>query len=485
MKTNPTFEKALTLLAHPFSLTALGLLLLNDHLLRRLWPSWWTGKIGDFAWLLFAPFALAALLAWVIPKGWFKRPRTQESWVFSAAFALTAAVFISIKANSLIHLLAMRSIAAVFPTPLTTMHDPSDLLALPALVLGIWLWRRLSAPAPARAARGWVALPLAALLTLANAGMPDPGITCFGSQEGQIIASAGYHSYFSQDGGLTWQYYRPAHNVTCPLFPAEGQWREITGPQEDVLYRYKVSEEILFTTDGGQTWESAPVTLAATEAEQLFYVKSRPGNAVYQPGPLDSFADPESGNMLFAMGHRGVLVHTEDGAWTWRMDAQYQRAEPFPTANAFTVLLGGMIFMAAALSLLIFSTLAIRWTRNLIRITILALAWIAWLLVAVLFPPATTTLYAESMTMLGMLGVFILVVPLAIEQLVRVSRRALRALPKISLAALLGGLLYFLPYVFWLYGILPNFFWASGFALILAAAAVSAGFYLIPSAETI
>jgi hypothetical protein len=28
-------------------------LLINDHLLREFWPSWWTGKIGDFAWLLF------------------------------------------------------------------------------------------------------------------------------------------------------------------------------------------------------------------------------------------------------------------------------------------------------------------------------------------------------------------------------------------------------------------------------------------------
>ena len=64
---NKTFQKAVYLLSRPVSLLALFLLFLNDHVLRVLWPSWITGKLGDFAWLFFAPFALAALLALLIP----------------------------------------------------------------------------------------------------------------------------------------------------------------------------------------------------------------------------------------------------------------------------------------------------------------------------------------------------------------------------------------------------------------------------------
>ena len=64
---NASFWKALHLLSHPASLIALSVLLLNDHLLRRIWPSWFTGKIGDFAWLFFAPFAAAAFLSWMVP----------------------------------------------------------------------------------------------------------------------------------------------------------------------------------------------------------------------------------------------------------------------------------------------------------------------------------------------------------------------------------------------------------------------------------
>ena len=58
---NPAFWRALHSLAHPVSLAAVALLLFNDHWLRWHYPSWLTGKLGDFTWLVFAPF-IAALL---------------------------------------------------------------------------------------------------------------------------------------------------------------------------------------------------------------------------------------------------------------------------------------------------------------------------------------------------------------------------------------------------------------------------------------
>ncbi len=63
MSPNLSFRRALVSLSHPLSIAAIGLLLFNDHLWRKVAPSWLTGKIGDFAWLIFAPFLLAAGVA--------------------------------------------------------------------------------------------------------------------------------------------------------------------------------------------------------------------------------------------------------------------------------------------------------------------------------------------------------------------------------------------------------------------------------------
>lgn len=70
-------ERQLRVLAHPAILAALALLALNDFVLRRAWPSWFTGKLGDFAWLFAAPPVVAVLFALLIDAlrwGWARRP---------------------------------------------------------------------------------------------------------------------------------------------------------------------------------------------------------------------------------------------------------------------------------------------------------------------------------------------------------------------------------------------------------------------------
>jgi hypothetical protein len=77
---NKAFWRALHRLTHDTCLGALLILLLNDHLLRIAFPSWITGKLGDFAWLVFAPFICASVLALFI------RSRSQERVVGARAF---------------------------------------------------------------------------------------------------------------------------------------------------------------------------------------------------------------------------------------------------------------------------------------------------------------------------------------------------------------------------------------------------------------
>jgi len=50
------------ILIHPVPLGAIAVLLLNDHVLKRVAPGWVTGKLSDVAGLIFFPFLLVALL---------------------------------------------------------------------------------------------------------------------------------------------------------------------------------------------------------------------------------------------------------------------------------------------------------------------------------------------------------------------------------------------------------------------------------------
>ena len=99
MNQNRTLSVSLSLLSHPISVGAMLLLLFNDHILRINWPSWWTGKLGDFAWLFFFPYALGVVVALIIPA----RVPAQAGLVSSLAFGLTGGVFILVKMLPFFH----------------------------------------------------------------------------------------------------------------------------------------------------------------------------------------------------------------------------------------------------------------------------------------------------------------------------------------------------------------------------------------------
>ena len=57
-------RRAGSALTHPVTVAALGVLLLNDMVLKALWPqAWLTGKLSDLAWVMFA-LPLLAFLAY-------------------------------------------------------------------------------------------------------------------------------------------------------------------------------------------------------------------------------------------------------------------------------------------------------------------------------------------------------------------------------------------------------------------------------------
>ena len=139
---------------HPAWLAALVVLVVNDHFLKHsgLAPAWLTGKLSDVAGLVVAP----AVLAWVM------RVRTLRGWI--AAHVAVGAGFAALEHPSIAGLVSSSGVVR-------TWADPTDLLALPTLLLSlVALGPRPShrPPAPARA------IGVLALIACAATGAPAP-----------------------------------------------------------------------------------------------------------------------------------------------------------------------------------------------------------------------------------------------------------------------------------------------------------------------
>jgi len=243
-------------LARPWTLLLVVLLLVNDHGLRQPWlrasvPGWVTGKLGDVAWLGFAPLVVAvplALLSAALPQRRRPSPRSKalEAWLPHApillAIALVGVAFGVVNASPAAGTWFGGAFRAVFRWQPLMVSDATDLLTLPALWIAWRLWTTTRVPegaalAPARRLRrvpghsgrvarlmgriadlpqglltllrvphlpdrtarsasaahlprrAWWVLGLAALATLANSGPPDPGMMCIvATEDGRVLA---------------------------------------------------------------------------------------------------------------------------------------------------------------------------------------------------------------------------------------------------------------------------------------------------------
>ena len=183
---NSAFQRALISLSHPVSIGALVILLLNDHWWRQVAPSWFTGKIGDFAWLIFAPFLLAALLAW-LPQ----RLLRNADVVGYTSIVGTGLIFALAKTVLAAHAAVVRTFEIVIGWTPTVRIDPTDLLALPALWIAWLIWRHAASSSLASFSRGWMILAVGALASVANTPpIPDYGINCLFQQDSKLIATS-------------------------------------------------------------------------------------------------------------------------------------------------------------------------------------------------------------------------------------------------------------------------------------------------------
>lgn len=141
-------------LLHPVPLLAIGLLVLNDHVLKDAFHNALTGKLSDFAGMAFFPLLLQGL--WegaqsLLRRSW--QPSRRALWICAAA---TALVFSLVQTYGPVTDLyrwglgalqwpvyAIRAGEWVAVRPVQAWADPTDIVAVPFTLLAVWAgWSR-------------------------------------------------------------------------------------------------------------------------------------------------------------------------------------------------------------------------------------------------------------------------------------------------------------------------------------------------------
>ena len=96
-------------LTHPVTMVALAVLLVNDLVLKALWPHpWTTGKLSDLAWIVFAPSLLVYVLSFAV-RGDVRAQRA----AFIAAFVGLPLLYATFNTFASLHDLILRGFSLV------------------------------------------------------------------------------------------------------------------------------------------------------------------------------------------------------------------------------------------------------------------------------------------------------------------------------------------------------------------------------------
>jgi hypothetical protein len=187
----PDERRACGLLLHPLAVLSVVVLLGNDHLLKAAAPGLLTGKLSDVAGLVVFPLLLAEVAA-VIARRMLRRPIEARALVL-AAVLITAAGFSAVKTSNVAADLWAGGLGALQwlvgfgfarggPPPSTVVAvDPTDLVALPALLVAVLIARKRRQPRPGRAVEAGSPMPRRWLRTNRFAGVAMALITALSS----------------------------------------------------------------------------------------------------------------------------------------------------------------------------------------------------------------------------------------------------------------------------------------------------------------
>ena len=336
-------ESALT---HPATVAALGVLLLNDLLLKALWPhSWLTGKLSDLAWMVFALPLLAFLLSFAT-----RGNRPARRLAFALAYAGLPLLYAAFNAFDPVHDSIMRGISLMGGAA-GSPRDATDSLVIPfAWAAALWVWR-LQPAAPGAMRLRWAVLVagVAALASVATSefdALPVRGAASVGISENDVVVVALENViYESLDGGLTWS------SSALPWEAVSWGGQSVDTPRGsytlDGTRVLRVSadrgpERVAFSTE--HLLRSANVWVQRTSTQDLGaprVLASRPLGIVY---------DRLSGNLIVALGIQGVVVGMPSGKWT-AVPVNHVTPTNFSFLSKTRLLLSDFRFWSAALAL--------------------------------------------------------------------------------------------------------------------------------------
>jgi hypothetical protein len=208
--------RGLATLGHPWTVGALVVWLANDLVLKGSWPGSITGKLGDVASLVVLGAVASVIFSAMFPG----------RWLGGVPYAAAVVVAVPFAALNLSAALASEwsGLLSTYVVPSRWWADPTDLIALPALIVPVLLWHQAGVRRVGPKALGAHAmlLALAATASLATSCGSDPfivGVTAKGSD--LWVASADNWSVddyaVSRDGGRSWTVEQPPAGVRISL----------------------------------------------------------------------------------------------------------------------------------------------------------------------------------------------------------------------------------------------------------------------------
>ncbi|MET9225733.1 hypothetical protein [Lentzea sp. NPDC003310] len=452
--------------AHPLTVAATAVLLLNDHVFKQAWPGFVTGKLSDVAGLVVAP-ALLGLLLGVVRGG------------AAVAVLLTGAGFTWVKLTATGADVASAAWSVV-NGPSVVLADPTDLVALPALGLAWFAWRRAAAaPTPpdhlVHRARVVLAVPFAVLAVAATSAPGDtiPSVDAIDISGDQVVIAA-YRQYYSSGSGTgEWTLLpeEPPGNLR------EQRQAEACAP-DDATHCYRVHGvgELDFqgplphggrllgvdeTTDGGRTWRTAWEVPAAR-----WPFVARQHRSAVSSGRLSEVASVDIAVRAVPGGHEVFVANSAEGltvrdaGGTWRqlpfvVPATNLNIRPAPLTG-FGQVIGGDVLDAALVALaalLLGMSVAVRRTR-LEHILVVVLP-LGFLLLAAFPIIGVAGLVISELTNSTASG---LVLALPLTGAGFGLAMAQRAVPRsraavVGAVAVLTGLAYLVPFLGWTLGV--------------------------------
>jgi hypothetical protein len=308
---------ALLALLHPWSLLALVILGVNDHLWKGVGPGWLTGKLSDVAGLFYFPFLVLLLLGCILPgryQGSLRR-------FAPAVFVGVGLWFAAAKTIPIVHG-ATVGLAEFFLGEVQVVMDPSDAIALLSLLPAWLLYRRVSKAPPKAVSRVWkpAALGVAVLLTAATSRPWSQSVDKLIVHEGQLYAYVDdyyetyegddrYNDVYTSRDGVSW-----TRAEALPLEVVKDHRRQHSASWKgDSL-----------TASGTAVWSTQGThSFHISEARQKFMRAS--GARPYQVSDM-ALLPNDADTLVVALETEGVAVLDKSGRWT-----RYAVGDAIPT----------------------------------------------------------------------------------------------------------------------------------------------------------